>query len=127
MLIHFHSIAPFLWKRGLISCLLHCAYLYSSNNSLLKTEINCIISLFKRNSYPISFILNVIDKFKNKFKNQNQQFPSNFFNNTSNLNLDLTLPYIGTPSIKFSKRLAALFCNRLSTDIKIVYQTFKII
>ena len=113
------------WKRGLNNCLLHRAYLYSSNDSLLKTEINCIISLFKRNGYPISFILNVIDKFKNKFKNLNRQFPTDFSNNTPNLNPYLTLPYVGTPSIKFSKRLAALFRDRLNTDIKIAYQTFK--
>ena len=75
VLLHFNSIAPLSWQRGLINCLLHRAYLYSSNDSLLKTEINCIISLFKRNGYPISFILNVIDKFKNKFKNLNRQFP----------------------------------------------------
>ena len=127
LLLHFNSIAPLSWKRGLINCLLHCAYLYSSNISLLKTEINCIISLFKRNDYPISFILNVIDKFKNKFKNHNRQFPTDSSNNTPNLNPYLTVPYVGTPSIKFSKRLAALFRDRLSIDIKIAYQTFKII
>ena len=117
VLLQFNSIAPLSWKRGLNNCLLHRAYLYSSNDLLLKTEINCIISLFKHNDYPISFILNVINKFKNKFKNQNQQFSTDSSNNTSNLNIYLTLPYIGTPSIKFRKRLAALFYDRLSTDI----------
>ena len=38
VLLHFNSIAPLSWKRGLITCLLPCAYLYSSNYSLLKTE-----------------------------------------------------------------------------------------
>ena len=121
VLLYFNSIAPLSWKRGLINCLLHRAHLYSSNDSLLKTEINRIISLFKRNRYPISFILNVIDKFKNKFKNQNQQFPTDSSNNTSNLNFYSTLPYIGTLSIKSRKRLAALFRDRLSTDTKITY------
>ena len=82
VLLHFNSIAPLSWKRGLINCLLHRAYLYSSNDLLLKTEINCIIFLFKRNGYPMSFILNVIDKFQNKFKNQNRPFPTDFSNNT---------------------------------------------
>ena len=107
VLLHFNSIAPLSWKRGLINCLLHRAYLYSSNDSLLKTEITRIISLFKRNGYPASFILNVIDKFKIKFTNQNQQSPTDFSNNTHNLSPYLALPYIGTPCIKFSKRLAA--------------------
>ena len=117
VLLHFNSIAPLSWKRGLINCLIHCAYLFSSNDSLLKTEINCMISLFKRNCYPISFILNLIDKFKNKFKNQNRQFPTDS-SHTPNLNPNLTLSYIETPFIKFSKRLAALFRDRLSTTIK---------
>ena len=87
------------WKRGLINCLIHRAYLYSSNDSLLKTEITRIISLFKQNGYPTSFILNVIEKFKIKFKNQNQQSPTDFSNNTPNLSPYLTLPYIGTPRL----------------------------
>ena len=95
---------------------LHPTYLYSSNDSLLKTKIKCIVSLFKRNGDPISFILNKIDKYKNEFKNQNRQFPIDSYNNTPNLKSYLTLPYIGTPSIKFSKRLAALFRDRLRTD-----------
>ena len=127
VLIHFDGIAPLPWKQSFINCLLYGAYLYSSNDSLLKTKINCIIFLFKRNGYPISFILNVIHKFKNKFKNQNRQFPTDSLSNTPDLNLYLTLPYIGTPSIKFSKRLAALFHDRLSTDMKRAYQGFKII
>ena len=88
--------------------------------------LNFIISLFKWNGYLIVFILNVIDKFKNKFKNLNRQFPTDFPNNTPNLNPYLTLPYIGTPTIKFSNHLA-LFHDRLNTDIKIAYQTFKIL
>ena len=67
------------------------------------------------------------NKFKNKFQNQNRQLPADSSNNTPNLNPSLTLPHIGTPSIKFGKHIAALFCNRLGTDIKIAYQTFKII
>ena len=45
VLLHFNSIAPLSWKQGLITCLLHCAYLYSSSDPLLKTRINFIISL----------------------------------------------------------------------------------
>ena len=85
VLLHFDSIAPLSLKRGLINCLLHRAYLYSSTDSLLKSNINFIISLFKRNGYSMSFILNVIDKFKHKIKNQNRQFPTDF-NNTPNPN-----------------------------------------
>ena len=115
------KVARLSWKRGFIICLLHRAYLYFSSNWLLKAEINFINSLFKQNDYPITFILNVIDKFKNKFNNQNQQFPADFPKNIRNLNPCLTLPYIGTPSIKYGKRIAALFRDRLGIDIKIAY------
>ena len=43
VLLHFNSIAPLSWKRDLITCLLHCVYLYSSNDLSLKTEFNFII------------------------------------------------------------------------------------
>ena len=115
------------WKRDLITCLLHRADVYFSNGSLKKTKINFFTFLFKRNGYPISFTLDVINKFKNKFQNHNRQLPADSSNNTLNLNPSLTLPYIGTPSIKFSKHIAALFCDRLCTDIKNCYQTFEIV
>ena len=41
--------------------------------------------------------------------------------------VSLTLPYICTPSIIFGKRISSLFDDRPGTDIKIAYQTFKII
>ena len=63
------------------------------------------------------------NRLKIKFNNHNQQSPFD----SPNINPYLTLPYIGTPSIKFHKRIALLFRNRLGTDIKIIYQTFKII
>ena len=69
----------------------------------------------------------MIDKFKNKFQNYNRQSPAESSNNTPNFNPYLTLPYIGTPSIKCGKRIAAFFRDRLGTDIKIAYQTFEII
>ena len=58
---------------------------------------------------------------KYKFNNHNQQFHGDFPNNTSNLSPFLTLPYIGTPSIKCGKRIAVLFHDRLGTDIEIAY------
>ena len=63
------------------------------------------------------------NRLKIKFNNHNQQSPFD----SPNFNPYLTLPYIGTPSIEFHKRIALLFRNRLGTDIKIVHQTFKII
>ena len=113
----FINIAPLSWKLGVITCLLYRAYLYSSNHLLLKTKINFINSLLKRNGYSISFFLNVIHK-SNKFSNHNQRSPADS---------PTIHPYIGTPSIKFGKRIAALFRDRLGTDIKIAGQTFKII
>ena len=118
---------PLSWERCLVTCLLHRAYLYSSNDSLLKTEINSTIFLFKRNCYQISFIINVIDKFENKFNNNNRLFPADLPSNTSNLYHYLSLPYIGTPSIKSGKSIAALFSDKFGTNIKITYHTFKIV
>ena len=92
VLSHFNSIAPFSWKRDIITWFLHRAYLYSSNDSSLKTENNFIITLFKRNDYPISFILNMMDKFENKFNIYDRQFTADSSNNTTNLNPYLTLP-----------------------------------
>ena len=53
VLLHFNIIAPLSWKRGLITCLSHSAYSYSSKVSSLEIEINFIIFLY-RNGYPTS-------------------------------------------------------------------------
>ena len=47
VLSHFNSIAPLSRKPDIITCLLHGAFLYSLNDSLLKTNCNFIISSFK--------------------------------------------------------------------------------
>ena len=118
---------PLSWERCLVTCLLHRAYLYSSNDSLLKTEINSTIFLFKRNCNQISFIINVIHKFENKLTTITDYSPPDLPSNTSNLYHYLSLPYIGTLSIKSGKSIAVLFSDRLGTDIKITYHTFKIV
>ena len=59
----------------------------------------------------------MIDRLKNKFNNHNQQLPAD----SPNLNPYLIFPYIGTPSIKFGKRIAALFRDRLGTDINYIF------
>ena len=46
--------------------------------------IDFIRSFFKRNVYSTQFILRVINRFKNKPNNHNQQPPSDFFKNTPN-------------------------------------------
>ena len=59
--------------------------------------------------------MKVIDRFMNKFNYHNQLFPTDSTNNSYNLNPYLTPSYVGTPSIKFGKRIAALFRDRLGT------------
>ena len=53
--------------------------------------------------------------------------PTDTPNNCPTLNHYLAFPYIGTPSIEFGKCIAASFHDRLDTDIKIAYETLKII
>ena len=78
-----------------------------------------LLSLFKPKGYPISFILNVIKKFKNKFNSHYRQFPADSLNNNTNFNSYLILLCIGIPFIKFGKSIAAMFRDRLGTDIEI--------
>ena len=58
---------------------------------------------------PLSFIINVIEKFKNKFNNHNMQFPIDFPNNTSNLNYYPSLSYIGLHPLKLVNALLHCF------------------
>ena len=72
----FEQYSAFILETRPYYLFLYRAYLYSLNESLLKTKIDFITFLFERKYYPLSFILKVIDKFKNKFDNHNKQLPA---------------------------------------------------
>ena len=63
----------------------------------------------------------------NKFNNHNQQSLAESPNNTLNLKNYLIHSYISSRSVKLGKGIAALMRDRLGIDIKIAYQTIKII
>ena len=85
----------------------------------MRTEIDFIMSFFKRNEYGTSFVFIVISRFMNKCNNHNQQSCTDSADNSSNLNRYVTVSYLDTPSIKLGKHIAALFRDRVGTDIKI--------
>ena len=104
--------------------MLHRAFNYSSNGQLYDKEISNIWSLCKKNGYPNKFIATIIDKFHQRNKAPTPESIQSIPNTDI---FYLTLPYIGKASIKFSKRIVALFRTRLDSElnIKTAFQTFK--
>ena len=55
--LNFHAVAPTLWKRGVIMCLLYRAKMICSSVSLFNVEISALKNMFFRNSYSYNIFI----------------------------------------------------------------------
>ena len=85
LLLNFSAICPIQWKKGLITCLLHRAYIVCSSWSLFNDEIEKIRKFMSINGYPNCFFDKIVQKFLDKkFKNSGlndseKKIPKNTF------------------------------------------------
>ena len=121
LILNFHAFCPFTWKRSLIFCFLHRAFLICSDWFILHKEILHLENIFIRNGFPKWLFYSCVKRFlHNKFNKENLVKP------IFNCNNIICIPYFGRPSLIFRKHLIKLFKNHLQVDINVVFQTFKI-
>ena len=115
LILNFKALCPIHWKTGLFHTLIHRADHICSSWEIFHNEIERLTTIFSKNGYPLSFIQNQVRKFLN----------SKFSGNLSPLHTDqylstnvIKIPYIGTPSIIFKKRLKQQF-KKISNNFTI--------
>ena len=109
----FHSFTPMSYKIGLIRCLIHRAFKFSSLYIIFHNELEKIKILLQKNMYPKSVIDNQIKTFLNK------QFPvDSGTTSEKQKTLNYSLPYIGHISHVTEKKLRDI-CERFCKDIHI--------
>ena len=106
LILNYKSLCPVQWKTALFHTLIHRADLICSSWEIFHKEIERLTNIFSKNGYPFSFIHKQVRKFL-EFKFSDCPSPINTDQYLSSH--VIKIPYIGTPSIIFKKRLKQQF------------------
>ena len=131
MILNHEAVAPTVWKRGLIKCFLHRADLICSDEDALTEEIDKLRGIFHKNGYPVKVfdremkeyverktrIAEEVNSGKSEESDENDDKP---------LRAWVRVPFIGKPSILFSRRLSRLIKDRMGTEVRTVFETTKV-
>ena len=86
-------------------------------------EIEKLTDIFVKNGYPYKFIEKIVNHFL-KQQNRNQNDDSS--TTSENAFTYLRIPYVGKPSLEFSKKIANLIHDKFDIEIKVAYYTLKV-
>ena len=122
LLLNYSAMCPSKWKFGLMQCLLHRAYMISSDWITMSREIDFLKDIFRKNGYPEKLISTCVRKFLNRkcSDTSDKQIKDD------GVETIFSIPYIGLPSIIFGRKLKALFKTNYGISIRVVYSTFKV-
>lgn len=118
VLMHYRSTAPSRWKIGLIKWFLYRARTVCSNQSALDDEVDKLREMFHKNGYPKPFFDRITNEY---FRSDDQEKEV-----TDTPHLLLKVPYVGRPTLLFSKRIKHLVRSKLQEDLRITYRTEKV-
>ena len=109
------------WKFGLVQCLLHRAYTISSSWLTFSQEVDFLKGVFSQNGYPEDLFTSCLRRFVN---NKCDKSIQNSKIKEDRIKTIFFIPYIGLPSIIFSRTSRASF-KELITYLKLddIYRT----
>ena len=118
-LLHFKSIVPTAWKKGLISTLVHRAYQLSSDWLLFHKEIQNLVEILTFNGYPKWWLTKAVKSFLN---NRYKYDKSNESKSNAELNyIILKVPYTGKPSEILKRNINRILRRWKIPNIKICF------
>ena len=117
---HFNAFLPDTYKRGLLSTLLHRAYMINSSYQSLHKEIEKLKEIFKKNAYPVRFIEKCVFQFFNKiFDKRTPSEPSD-----PKTEILMILPFLGSTSWLVKNELLRTFRKIIPAyKLKLVFKT----
>ena len=116
--LHYKSNVPTKWKVGLIKCFIHRAKIICSDKSSLNEEMEKLREIFSRNGYPKYFF----DKISSEGLRENSKTDCD----ADAKKFLLKVPYVGKPSISFSKKMKQLVKAEFDEEVRTIYQTDKV-
>ena len=129
VILNAFALCPNTWKRGIVACFLHRAWTVCSSRKLFLQEVDKLREMFVSNGYQIRFFNKLFNAFMLK-KTQQPSVPID--NNVNNDDEDdekfyiLIIPFVGSPSLLFKKRITSIFKEHLKVKIKCVFESFKV-
>ena len=123
LMLNYSAICPHKWKVGLVKCLIHRAYSISSSWLAFSKEVDFLRDAFVRNGYPVDLFYSCLKRFFNLKHGENNSNPRI---EADKVEAIVYIPYIGLPSIIFSKKLKELFKTYYCIDIRVAFTSFKV-
>ena len=123
LILNFSAMCPQKWKFGLIQCLLHRAYTISSSWLAFSQDVDFLKDIFSKNGYPEDLFNSCLRRFLN-YK-CGKEIPNSKVKEDT-VETIFSIPYIGLPSVIFSKKIKELFKKYYGIDIRVVFTSFKV-
>ena len=125
MILNYSSVAPMKWKTGLVKCLVHRAHKGCSNKILLRKEIDHLRQMFFKNGYPKRLFNDIVDEFRTQQDAQNE-VNDQTLSEDNTTKIILKIPFVGSKSVMFAKKIKKLVKMEMDIDIQIIYETVRI-
>ena len=117
--LNYRAIAPQSFKRGLILGFLTTAKRICSSNFYFDQEVGKLRHMLNLNGYPSFYFNKILSEFQNNNNNAALRDTDDDF-------VILKVPFVGTPSFEFSKRMRQTLSKKFSKPIKVIFNTFKV-
>ena len=120
VMLNFSAIVPNFWKVGLIRCLLNRAKLICSSSDLFNREVDKLKEMFMANGYPKIYFEKAYEKFVTPNDTEKSQV-----DDSDDRKFILGIPYVGTISRDYKKKIVGLFKDHLNVDISAYFTSCK--
>ena len=119
VLLNFNAMVPNVWKVGLIRCMLNTGKRICSTEGHFNNEVHKLRKVFTSNGYPRVFFNQVYDKFITSLTRDRTTDGSLDTVNADKKEIRYTfgIPFVGTPSREYMKKIKELIKNHLEVDI----------
>ena len=122
VILNYNAKVPNSWKQGLIRCLLHLGKQICSSDNLFNMEIDRLRRLFQSNGYPNRYFQSALDKFTASLSEAN----SDNDGDGTNREYKFGVPFVGTASSEYKKRVSELISNHLGVNIFVYFTSCKV-
>ena len=123
VMLNFSAIVPNFWKVGLIRCLLNRAKLICSSIVLFDQEVDRLKKMFMANGYPKVYFEKAYEKF---IRSNETEKSESQIDGMEDRKYILGIPYVGSASREYKKKLTELFKEHLDVDLSAYFTSCKI-
>ena len=123
LILNSTAMCPAKWKFGLIKCLLHRAYVISSDWFTMHKEIEFLRTLFMENGYSDGLFSSCLQRFlSEKFSTSAAKTKVR----EDGVETIFSIPYVGLPSTIYARKIQQLMKDNFGITVRVIFNTFKV-